>query len=120
MLRALRCSSKAQKEELLKHLKPHTIKAICECVINIINKNIKVSDQEKRKINQNCDNIRELVNSRTSQKKGKEILVQEGGAFLGPILVSVLGSLVSPLLKGITGSINGRREEIRRGCTGGV
>ena len=50
MLIALHCSSKVQKEELLKHFKPDTIKAICECVINIINKNIKVNDQEKRKI----------------------------------------------------------------------
>ena len=47
----------AQKKELLKHLKPDTIKAICECVINIINKNIKVSDPEKRKINKNRDKI---------------------------------------------------------------
>ena len=57
MLIALHCSSKAQKKELLKHLKPDTIKAICECVINIINKNIKVSDPEKRKINKNRDKI---------------------------------------------------------------
>ena len=69
MLIALHCSSKAQKKELLKHLKPDTIKAICECVINIIKKYIKVSDQEKRKINRNHDKIRELENRRTSHKK---------------------------------------------------
>ena len=69
MLIALHCSSKAQKKELLKHLKPDTIKAICECVINIIKKYIKVSDQEKRKINRNHDKIGELVNRRTSHKK---------------------------------------------------
>ena len=69
---ALHCSSKAQKTELLKHLKPDTIKAICECTINIINRNIKVSDQEKRKINRNRDKIRELVNPKTSQKKRKK------------------------------------------------
>ena len=49
MLIALHCSSKAQKKELLKHLKPDTIKTICECAISIINKNIKVSDPEKGK-----------------------------------------------------------------------
>ena len=37
------------------------IKAICECVIKIINKNIKVSDQEERKMNRNHDKIRELM-----------------------------------------------------------
>ena len=71
---------KAQKKELLKHLKSDTIKATCECTISIINRNIKVSDQEKRKINRNRDKIRELINPKKSQKKRKEILVQEEGA----------------------------------------
>ena len=71
MLITLHCSSKAQKKELLKHLKPDTIKAICECAINIINRNIKVSDQEKKRNNRNHDKIQELVNPKTSQKKRK-------------------------------------------------
>ena len=62
-----------------------------------------MSDQEKRKINRNFDKIWELVNTNTSQKKSKETLVQEGGAFLAPLLAPVVGSLVGPLLKGITG-----------------
>ena len=98
---ALPSSSKAKKKELLKHLKPDTIKVICECTINIINRNIKVSNWEKRKINRNRDKIRKLVNPRTSKKKKKEILVQEGGAFLAPLLAPVLGSLMGPLVKGI-------------------
>ena len=84
MLIVLDCSSKAQKKELLKHLKPDTIKAICECTTNIINRNIKVSDLEKRKINGNRDKIRER------------------GAFLPPLFAPVLGSLMGPILKGIT------------------
>ena len=63
-----------------------------------------MSDQEKRKINRNHDKVRELVNLRTSKKKKKEILVQEGGAFLASLLALVLGLLLGPLLKGITGS----------------
>ena len=69
---------------------------ICECTVNIINRNIKVSDQEKRKLSRYRDAIRELVNLKTSQKKRKEILVQEGGSFLAPLLASSLGSLVGP------------------------
>ena len=38
-LLTLHCSSKAQKKELLKHLKLDTIKALCE--YTIINRNIK-------------------------------------------------------------------------------
>ena len=55
------------------------------------------------KINRNRDKIRELMNLRTSQKKWREILVQEGGAFLAPLLAPVLGSLVGLLLKVIKG-----------------
>ena len=86
MLIALPCSSKAQKEGLLEHLKPNTVKSICKCTINIINRNIKVSDREKSKMKRNRDEIQELVNSKTPQKKRKEILVQEGGVFLAPLL----------------------------------
>ena len=103
MLIALHCYSKAQKKELFKHLKLDTVKAICECGINFINRNIKVSDWEKRKINRNRIKIQELVIPKTSQKKSKEILVPEGGAFLAPLPPPVLGSLVGPLLKGIAG-----------------
>ena len=111
MLIALHCSSKAQKKELLKHLKPDTIKATCECSINIINSNITMSYEEKKIINRNRDKIRELVNPKTSQKKRKEILVQEEGAFLAPLLAPVLGSLVGPLLKGITGGKMAERKK---------
>ena len=44
MLIALNCYSKSQKIELSKNLKPDPIKAICECFINIMDKNIKASD----------------------------------------------------------------------------
>ena len=64
---ALCFSSKVLGKELLKNLKPGTMKAICECVINIINKSIKVNDPEKRKINKN--------HHKTLQKKRKEILL---------------------------------------------
>ena len=102
MLIALHGSSKSQEKELLKHLNPYTIKAICERTINIISRSIKESDQEKRKINKNCDKIRELVNPKTSSKKRKEILVQEGSAFLALLLAPILRSLVGSLLNGIT------------------
>ena len=86
----------------MKHLKPDKIKAICEYTINIINKRIKVSDLEKTKISRNPGKIRELVNPRPPQKNTEEILAQEGGAFLDPLLAPILGNLVGHLLKGIT------------------
>ena len=96
-LLTLHCPSKAQKKELLKHLKLDTIKALCE--YTIINGNIKVSDQEKRKSNRKCDKIREFVNPKTLQKKRKEI---RNFSILEILLAPIFGSLVGPLLKDIT------------------
>lgn len=103
MLVALHCLPNPQKKLLLKNLKPNTVKAICDCAVNIINKNVKVDEEQKKKINRNRDKIRELVHPKTSQRRRKKILVQHGGAFLAPLLAPVLGGLVGPLLKTITG-----------------
>ena len=56
-----------------------------------------MSDQEKKKINRNREKIQELVNPKTSRKKRKEILVQEGDAFSALLFAPVLESLVSPV-----------------------
>ena len=55
-----------------------------------------MSDQKKRKINRNNDKIQELVNQEHGKRRG-------GCAFLAPLLTPTLGSLVGPLLNGITG-----------------
>ena len=80
-------------ELFLNYLKPDTIKAICEYVINIINKNTKVSDQEKEKVNINGS--RTIKDSRTHEpkhitKEKEKKLVQEGRAFLAPLLALAL------------------------------
>ena len=67
MLIELHCSSKAQK----KKIETFTIKAICECTINIIDRNIKVSDQEKRKINRDCDKIENSWIRKHHKRRGK-------------------------------------------------
>ena len=103
MLIALHGTSNKERKELLKKLKPNTVKAICDCAINIINKRIKVTEEEKKKINRHRDKIRELVHPKTSQRRRKKLLVQHGGAFLAPLLAPVIGSLLGPLANIITG-----------------
>ena len=56
----------------------------------------------------NRGKIRDLVNSKLSQKKRKEILVQEGGAFLAPLLAPVLEYLVVQEVEGDYKRINER------------
>ena len=120
MLIALNCYSKSQIKELSKNWKPDTIKSICECVINIIDKNIKVRDQEQRKIHKNRDKIRELVNPRRiSQKKRKKISRRKTW-FLSSLVVACPWNFGGSPLGECHRSIHDQREEIRHGGTGGV
>ena len=70
------------------------VHCICDCVHNILQGNIPVTDEEKERLKRHRHCLRELVKKKTSDKKRK-LLIQEGG-FLGsliPILVGLVGKL---------------------------
>ena len=70
------------------------VHCICDCVLNVLNDNIPVSEEEKKRLKRHKYSLRELVEKNTSDKKRKP-LIQEGG-FLGA-LIPILGGLVSKL-----------------------
>ena len=51
---------------------------ICDCVLNVLNGNIPVNKEEKKRLKQRRKCLRELVKKKTSDKKRKH-LIQEGG-----------------------------------------
>ena len=70
------------------------VRCICDCVFNVLNGNIELKYEEKKKLEKHKDCLRKLVNKKISDKKRKH-LIQEGG-FLGaliPTLVSIVGKL---------------------------
>jgi hypothetical protein len=60
----------------------------------VLNGNIPISEEEKKRLKRHKYSLRELVKKKTSDKKRKH-LIQEGG-FLGA-LIPILGGLVSKL-----------------------
>lgn len=100
-LKALHCSSKREKGNLLKSAKSEIINAICDCIKNILLGNIEVTSKEKRKLQPKKNILRKLADRKTKTLERKKILVQQGTGILTAILAPALGALASGLLSKI-------------------
>lgn len=83
------CSAK-QRKSVINHASKDEILALTECCINILNGNVKLTDEERRRLTKHCSHIR-AVSNKISILKKKRILIQKGG-FL-PILLAPLLSV---------------------------
>ena len=71
---------------------------ISECVLNVLNGNIQLSNCAKRKLKKRKSNLRSLVDKRLPLTAKKRSILQRGG-FLLPLLIGVLPTLVSLLFR---------------------
>lgn len=74
------------------------ISCICECVLNCINGNVKVNDDDLRKLKRYKKILRDLLNKHKPIKNKKKILIQHGNGFL-PILIPTIIQALSSFLK---------------------
>lgn len=71
------------------------IHTICECVLNCVNGNVKLSNPDKAVLSKHKRKLRKLLKSKNSSlKRKKAILIQSGGSFLPIILSTILSSLL--------------------------
>jgi hypothetical protein len=76
---------------IIKGAPPDLITTLCECSLNVLKGNVRMSPAQKRKLARHKINLRTLAQRRCSAKKRKQIL-QKGG-FLGALLKPVLGTI---------------------------
>ena len=74
------------------------LKSISECVLNVLNDNLLLSDCAKRKLKKHKAYLRSLAYRRLPLAFKKRIIVQRGG-FLLPLLPAVLPTLASLLFR---------------------
>ena len=77
------------------------IKCLCECSLNVLNGNIKLSKNQKKSLRKHRKNIRTLAAKKVGLKRKRKILIQKGGflpALLAPVL-GIAGSLIGDLLR---------------------
>ena len=72
--------------------------SISECVLNVLNGNIRLSDCAKRKLKKYKSSLRSLVDRRLPRSAKTKLIVQRGG-FLLPILSAMLPALAGLLFR---------------------
>jgi len=100
MLKALsHCKLKIRKA-ILQNADKDLVDVICQCVYNMLNGNLKLTDTQKSSLKKYQRTLRKLV-QKASLKSKKKLLVQNGGflEFLIPSAISgiatIIGSLIS-------------------------
>jgi len=79
----------AERKAVLKVLDARRVKSICECAHNLLQGNIAVSDKRKlHKLRKHKSALRRLASRGECWIRKRRYLVQKGGGFLIPILLS--------------------------------
>ena len=77
------------------------LNSICECALNVLNGNIRISDCTKRKLRKFRTSLRSLVDKRLPLVSKRRVIQQRGG-FLLPLLSAVLPALAGLLFRQAT------------------
>lgn len=89
-----KCKNK-YRNALIKMGDKELISAICECVDNMLQGNVKIDDNTKAILHKYRHTLRKIVQKSTLKSK-KKILTQQGG-FLPVLLPSILPTIVSSI-----------------------
>jgi len=96
VLHNLQNSGLRKRKKLLKEVDAEVVKAIVECIYNVLFGDVDLTPEEFSKLKKEKQFMRDLVKKKKSVKKKKELLIQKGGALpllLGPALALAAGLL---------------------------
>lgn len=96
-LRVIKSCPQNLRKQLLKTLAPDTIKAICECSLNVLNGNIPLSTQQKKQLTKYKSTLRKIAGKRGALYTKKKLIIQRGGFLniLIPAAITAISSLFS-------------------------
>ena len=90
LLEALIHASPKERKALLKVCDISRIHSVCECVYNVLRGNVPLSDKCKRQLCKYKTTLRRIVKRGESWVKKRRYLVQKGGGFFIPLLLSTV------------------------------
>lgn len=85
------------RKSLLKYANEELTTSLCECVLNLLEGNIELTEKQKKKFGKHKKLLRKIAIKPGTWKQKKKIL-QKGGSILIPLLASVLGTVISKFL----------------------
>lgn len=84
-----------KKSLLLRNCSNSFIKAICECVLNVLKGNVKLTKRQKFKLTPYKVVVRKLGSKSLPIYKKRKILVQKGEGFLSFLIPAAISTLTS-------------------------
>ena len=97
-------ANKRIKKGIITSCDTKTINKICEIVLNVLNKNIKLSEEQLSNLKPYAKYCRKLLNKKLNIREKKSILIKKGiqrGGFLQfiiPAVVSGIATIISSLI----------------------
>lgn len=99
LLKLLLNANNRQRQALLRTLTSDQIRAISECCLNSLSKDIlHLTPRQERTLKKKKKLLHLLAKKNVSSRKKKQILIQHGGGFLDALLTPVLTHLANFLI----------------------
>ena len=90
-------SSKKLRSAIIASSDKNVILAICECILNVLNGNVKIDNDVLKKCKKYQHHLRTLVSPHTSVKRKKSILEQKGSGIWMSLLLPPIVEFASKL-----------------------
>lgn len=85
----------AVRKELLKKADFELIKAIVECIENVLNGNVELGERQLKKLKKYKNQLRKIYTTGKKWTSKKKVIVQTGGAFLPALLIPIITAIAS-------------------------
>lgn len=99
-LKVLAKAPPKQRQAIIGTANSDLILCLCECALNLLNGNIKISDSVLRKLQRHKNSLRNLADRKVPKAEKITVLQQKGG-FLPALIAPVLGILGQLLVDNI-------------------
>jgi len=97
-LHVLKTAEPTWRKALITIRNKELVNCISECVLNVLNGNLKLSDCNTRKLQKHKSELRTVADRQVSLSGRKLLIVQRGG-FLLPLLSAILPKIASLIFK---------------------
>lgn len=99
ILRSLCYLPKVERFALLRQLDLKTVKLVCECAYNILRGNVALTSEQKNHLRKHVMQLRALTRKGDKIEKKKQIIQRGGGAFLPALLIPIVTTLLTEVLR---------------------
>lgn len=98
-LHVLANGSAKQREGILHGADRELIYCLCECALNILRGNVKLSNTQKNKLRKFKSNLRILADKKVGLANKRKLLLRQRGGWVASLIAPILGSLAGLLFK---------------------